>query len=122
MVAQWIARLVGEEAAGIGGRGVSILLQDYGQKMLQPLPGRRLMAGEPQPLDGSMAGQALLRMTVVEERRGDRVRGGPPPPGRHDDGGGRGPDPPQIQYDVVPRAHAVPRPVSRRTGSPRTRN
>src|SRR5260221_9575918 len=79
MVAQWIARLVGEEAAGIGGRGVSILLQDYGQKMLQPLPGRRLMAGEPQPLHGSMAGQAFLAMTVVEEQRDRGVRGFLPP-------------------------------------------
>jgi serine phosphatase RsbU (regulator of sigma subunit) len=42
--------------------------------MLQPLPGRRLTAGEPEPVDGSMAGQAFLRMTVVEERRDDGVR------------------------------------------------
>ncbi len=74
MPPQLIAPLVAEEAAGIGGRDVSILLQDYGQKMLQPLPGRRLMAGEPEPLDGSMAGQAFLRMTVVEEQRDDGVR------------------------------------------------
>jgi serine phosphatase RsbU (regulator of sigma subunit) len=74
MPPQLIAPLVAEEAARIGGRDVSILLQDYGQRMLQPLPGRRLMAGEPEPLDGSMAGQAFLRMTVVEERRDDGVR------------------------------------------------
>src|SRR5260221_5528988 len=88
MVAQWIARLVGEEAAGIGGRGVSILLQDYGQKMLQPLPGRRLMAGEPEPLDRSMAGQAFLRMTVVEEQRDDGVPGYLPLLDGRDDGWG----------------------------------
>jgi serine phosphatase RsbU (regulator of sigma subunit) len=74
MPPQLIAPLVAEEAARIGGRDVSILLQDYGQRMLQPLPGRRLMAGEPQPLDGSIAGQAFLRMTVVEEQRDDGVR------------------------------------------------
>jgi hypothetical protein len=74
MPPQLIAPLVAEEAARIGGREVCILLQDYGQWMLQPLPGRRLMVGEPEPIDGSMAGQAFLRMTVVEERRDDGVR------------------------------------------------
>jgi serine phosphatase RsbU (regulator of sigma subunit) len=74
MPPQLIAPLVAEEAARIGGRDVRILLQDYGQWMLQPLPGRRLMAGEPEPVDGSMAGQAFLRMAAVEERRDDGVR------------------------------------------------
>ena len=40
MPPQLIAPLVAEEAARIGGRDVSILLQDYGQRMLRPLPGR----------------------------------------------------------------------------------
>jgi serine phosphatase RsbU (regulator of sigma subunit) len=74
MPPQLIAPLVAEGAARIGGRDVRILLQDYGQQMLRPLPGRRLMVGEPEPIDGSMAGQAFLRMTVVEERRDDGVR------------------------------------------------
>lgn len=74
MPPQLIAPLVVEEAAGIGGRDVSILLQDYGQRMLRPLPGRGLVTGESEPIDGSAAGRAFLRMTVVEEHRDDGVR------------------------------------------------
>lgn len=71
---QLIAPLVAEEAARLGGRDVRILVQDYGQRMLRPLPGRGLAAGEPEPIDGSAAGRAFLRMTVVEEQRDDGVR------------------------------------------------
>jgi len=71
---QLIAPLVAEEAARIGGRDVRILLQDYGQRMLRPLPGRGLVTGESEPIDGSAAGRAFLRMTVVEEQRDDGVR------------------------------------------------
>ena len=39
-----ITPLVAEEAARIGGRDVSILLQDYGQRVLRPLLGRGLIA------------------------------------------------------------------------------
>jgi hypothetical protein len=39
MPPQLIAPLVAEEAARIGGRDVCILLQDYGQRVLRPLPG-----------------------------------------------------------------------------------
>jgi len=74
MLPQLIAPLVAEEAARIGGRDVRILLQDYGQRYLRPLPGRGLAAGEPEPVDGSAAGQAFLRMTVAEEQRDDGVR------------------------------------------------
>jgi serine phosphatase RsbU (regulator of sigma subunit) len=75
MPPQLIAPVVAEEAARIGGRDVCILFQDYGQQMLWPLPGMRLVAGEsPAPVDGSAAGRAFLRMTVVEEQRGDGVR------------------------------------------------
>jgi len=74
MPPQLIAPLVAEEAARIGGRDVSILLQDYGQRMLRPLPGRRLLVTEPERIDDSAAGQAFLRMTVVEEVRADGVR------------------------------------------------
>jgi serine phosphatase RsbU (regulator of sigma subunit) len=69
-----IGPLVAEEAARIGGRDVSILLQDYGQRMLRSLPGRRLLVTEPERIDDSAAGQAFLRMTVVEEERADGVR------------------------------------------------
>jgi hypothetical protein len=71
---QLIAPLVAEEAARLGGRDVRILVQDYGQRMLRPLPVRGLAAGEPEPIDGSAAGRAFLRMTVVEEQRDDGVR------------------------------------------------
>jgi serine phosphatase RsbU (regulator of sigma subunit) len=75
MPPQLIAPLVAQEAARIGGRDVCIWLQDYGQRMLRPLPGMRLAAGEsPEPIDGSPAGRAFLRMTVVEEQRDDGVR------------------------------------------------
>jgi len=74
MPPQLIAPLVAEEAARIGGRDVCILLQDYGQRMLRPLPGRGLVTGESKPIDGSAAGRAFLRMTVVEEQRDDGVR------------------------------------------------
>lgn len=74
MPPQLIAPLVAEEAAKIGGRDVCILLQDYGQRMLQPLPGRRLVAGEPEVVDSSVAGRAFLHMTMVEEQRADGVR------------------------------------------------
>ena len=74
MPPQLIAPLVAEEAARIGGRDVSILLQDYDQRMLRPLPGRGLVTGESEPIDGSAAGRAFLRMTVVEEQRDDGVR------------------------------------------------
>ncbi len=71
---QLVAALIAEEAARLGGRDVCILLQDYGQRYLRPLPGRGLAAGEPEPVDGSAAGRAFLRMTVVEEQRDDGVR------------------------------------------------
>lgn len=74
MSPQLIAPLVAQEAARIGGRDVCILLQDYGQRMLRPLPGTGLVTGESEPLDGSAAGRAFLRMTVVEEQRDDGVR------------------------------------------------
>src|SRR5690349_1384563 len=51
MPPQLIAPLVAEEASRIGGRDVSILLQDYGQRVLKPLPGRGLMVGEPESID-----------------------------------------------------------------------
>ncbi|MGW3755081.1 PP2C family protein-serine/threonine phosphatase [Streptomyces sp. NPDC005134] len=63
---QLIAPLIAEEVAGIGGRDVSILLQDYAQELLVPLPGRKLHVGQPEPVAGSPAGRAFLRADVVE--------------------------------------------------------
>ena len=69
-----LAPLVAEECARVGGRDVSIYLQDYEQLMLAPLPGRGLVVGDPLPLDGSDAGEAFLTKRVIEERRADDVR------------------------------------------------
>ncbi|MFI0773202.1 PP2C family protein-serine/threonine phosphatase [Streptomyces sp. NPDC021212] len=66
---QLIAPLIAEEVARIGGRDVSILLQDYAQEMLVPLPGRKLHVGQPEPMADSPAGRAFLRADAVEVRQ-----------------------------------------------------
>src|SRR3954454_8997769 len=66
MPPQLIAPLVAEEVARIGGREVSILLQDYAQELLVPLPGRRLLVGDAEPVDDSPAGAAFLYVTPLE--------------------------------------------------------
>ncbi|GAA2997158.1 PP2C family protein-serine/threonine phosphatase [Streptomyces lactacystinicus] len=71
---QLIAPLVAAAVSGLGGRDPALLLQDYGQLVLAPLPGRGLAAGEPVPIDGSAAGAAFLRGVAVEEPRPDGVR------------------------------------------------
>lgn len=53
MPPQLIAPLVAEEVARVGGRDLSILLQDYEQMRLVPLPGRRLKVGDPEPVEDS---------------------------------------------------------------------
>ncbi|WP_435866057.1 PP2C family protein-serine/threonine phosphatase [Streptomyces xinghaiensis] len=74
MPPQLIAPLVAEEVARIGGRDVSIHLQDYEQTTLVPVPGRGLTAGAPLPVDGSPAGAAFLGRRMVEERQADGLR------------------------------------------------
>ncbi|WP_211370875.1 hypothetical protein [Nonomuraea turkmeniaca] len=74
MPPQLIAPLVAEEVRRIGGRDVSILLQDYDQVMLVPLPGRGLMGGDPLPIDGSWAGEAFVNETRVELPVPDGIR------------------------------------------------
>jgi serine phosphatase RsbU (regulator of sigma subunit) len=74
MPPQLIAPLVAEEVARIGGREVSILLQDYAQELLVPLPGRGLLVGEAMPVDDSPAGTASLRVTPLECPQSDGVR------------------------------------------------
>ncbi|MGP3991771.1 PP2C family protein-serine/threonine phosphatase [Streptomyces sp. 3N207] len=74
MPPQLIAPLIAEEVSRIGGRDLSILLQDYGQLHLVPLPGRRLVVGEPEPIGDSHAGTAFLRATPVEVPHADGVR------------------------------------------------
>ncbi|WP_189956782.1 PP2C family protein-serine/threonine phosphatase [Streptomyces alanosinicus] len=74
MPPQLIAPLIAEEVARIGGRDVSILLQDYAQELLVPLPGRQLHVSEPEPVDGSPAGRAFLRAQIVEVPQAHGVR------------------------------------------------
>ncbi|WP_207938827.1 PP2C family protein-serine/threonine phosphatase [Actinomadura darangshiensis] len=74
MPPQLIAPLVAEEIRAIGGRDVSILLQDYAQLTLVPLPGRGLTDCGPLPLDSSPAGRAFLTETIVEQPQTDGVR------------------------------------------------
>lgn len=74
MPPQLIAPLVAEEVSRVGGRDVSILLQDYGQLHLVPLPGRRLVVGEPEPIGDSHAGTAFLRATPVEVPQDGGIR------------------------------------------------
>lgn len=74
MPPQLIAPLVAEEVRTIGGRDVSILLQDYGQLLLVPLPGRGLTGGDPVPIDDSPAGEVFLRATPAEYRQADGIR------------------------------------------------
>jgi serine phosphatase RsbU (regulator of sigma subunit) len=74
MAPQLIAPLVAEEVARVGGREVSILLQDYGQRVLVPLPGRRLTVGEPVPIGDSHAGTAFLHATTVEVPEAGGIR------------------------------------------------
>lgn len=71
---QLIAPLIAEEVARVGGRDVSILLQDYAQELLVPLPGRNLHVGQPEPVDDSPAGRSFLRADVVEVPQAHGVR------------------------------------------------
>ncbi|MFI6699412.1 PP2C family protein-serine/threonine phosphatase [Streptomyces sp. NPDC050509] len=85
MPPQLIAPLVAEEVARVGGRDLSILLQDYEQVLLVPLPGRGLTVGRPEPVDNSPAGTAFLTRRTVEVPLGAQVgrssEGGPDGPG-----------------------------------------
>ncbi|MGW1884530.1 PP2C family protein-serine/threonine phosphatase [Streptomyces sp. NPDC001970] len=71
---QLIAPLIAEEIGKIGGRDVSVLLQDFEQLMLVPLPGRGLVAGAAEPITGSHAGRAFLEATSVEVPQVDGIR------------------------------------------------
>ncbi|MER5529890.1 PP2C family protein-serine/threonine phosphatase [Streptomyces sp. NPDC002677] len=74
MPPELIAPLVAEEVARVGGREVSILLQDYEQVMLVPLPGRRLRVGGPETVEDSPAGEAFLSRRTVEVSQDGSVR------------------------------------------------
>ena len=74
MPPQLIAPLIAEEVGRVGGRNVSVLLQDYEQLMLVPLPGKRLVVGEPEMIGDSPAGRAFLDAAAVEVPQADGVR------------------------------------------------
>ncbi|MEV5704732.1 PP2C family protein-serine/threonine phosphatase [Actinoallomurus sp. NPDC052274] len=74
MPPQLIAPLVAEEVAKIGGRDISILLQDYDHLLLAPLSGRGLTVGAAESIDESLAGRAFLRALPVEQPLADGVR------------------------------------------------
>ncbi|MEU0009003.1 GAF domain-containing SpoIIE family protein phosphatase [Streptomyces sp. NPDC006314] len=70
--------LIGPLLAGVveqlGGRRPQVLLQDYGQLLLAPLPGEGLQGGEPQVIDDSAAGRCFLGAHSVELPEDDGVR------------------------------------------------
>jgi len=67
MPPQLIAPLVAEVIAEIGGSDVTVLLQDYDQRFLVPLPGQGLQTGPPEPMQDSLAGDAFQRDATVEQ-------------------------------------------------------
>ncbi|MFE1553758.1 PP2C family protein-serine/threonine phosphatase [Streptomyces sp. NPDC058734] len=69
-----VGPLVAETVARMGGRGTQILLQDYGQQQLVPLPAGGVAAGDPQPIDGSEAGRCFLESRPVEVLTPDGMR------------------------------------------------
>jgi len=62
-----VAPLVAREVVELGGRDVTIWLQDFDQVELRPLPGRDLLMEGPVPIDGSAPGRAFTTDEVVVE-------------------------------------------------------
>ncbi|MFJ3519618.1 MULTISPECIES: PP2C family protein-serine/threonine phosphatase [unclassified Streptomyces] len=69
-----VGTLVAETVARMGGRASQILLQDYGQQELVPLPAGGVAAGDPQPIDRSEAGRCFLESRPVEILTPDGIR------------------------------------------------
>ncbi|MFF1343620.1 PP2C family protein-serine/threonine phosphatase [Streptomyces sp. NPDC058290] len=69
-----VGPLIAETMARLGGREPQILLQDYGQQQLVPLPLGGLAAGDPQPIDQSEAGRCFLGSRPVEVLTPDGIR------------------------------------------------
>ncbi|MEU3690956.1 PP2C family protein-serine/threonine phosphatase [Streptomyces narbonensis] len=69
-----VGAVLADTVARLGGRDAQILLQDYGQQRLVPLPGEGLAGGEPQSIDGSEAGRCFLTSGPVELVLPDGVR------------------------------------------------
>lgn len=68
-----VGPLVAQEIASVGGRDVSIWLQDYDQRILKPLTGRGLV-GKSAPIDGSWPGRAFTADTRIEQELPDGSR------------------------------------------------
>ena len=69
-----IAPLIAEEIETIGGREVTVLLQDYDQMTQVPLPGEGLVVGTAQSIDDSPAGLAFQTNEIVKSSSPDMVR------------------------------------------------
>ena len=69
-----IAPLIAEEIKTMGGREVTVLLQDYDQMTLVPLPGEGLVVGSAKSIDDSLAGLAFQTNEIVERPSPDMVR------------------------------------------------
>lgn len=66
MPARLVGPLVAQEIAAVGGADVSIWLQDYDQRTLQPLTGAGLV-GATTPIDGSWPGRAFTQDARIEQ-------------------------------------------------------
>ncbi|MGW7103028.1 PP2C family protein-serine/threonine phosphatase [Streptomyces sp. NPDC054838] len=69
-----VCPLVAETVARMGGREPQVLLQDYGQQQLVPLPVGGLATGDPQSIDRSAAGRCFLESRPVEVLMPDGIR------------------------------------------------
>ena len=70
MPARLVGPLVAQEIAAVGGANVSIWLQDYDQRTLQPLSGRGLV-GRSTPIAGSWPGRAFTSDARIEQQLPD---------------------------------------------------
>ncbi|WP_138757843.1 PP2C family protein-serine/threonine phosphatase [Modestobacter altitudinis] len=70
MPARLVGPLLAQEIAAVGASDVSIWLQDYDQRTLQPLSGSGLV-GEPSPIDGSWPGRAFTQDARIEQELPD---------------------------------------------------
>ncbi|MGY1838234.1 MULTISPECIES: PP2C family protein-serine/threonine phosphatase [unclassified Modestobacter] len=70
MPARLVGPLVAQEIVAVGGTDVSIWLQDYDQRTLQPLDGAGLV-GETTPIDGSWPGRAFTQDARIEQELPD---------------------------------------------------
>jgi serine phosphatase RsbU (regulator of sigma subunit) len=70
MPARLVGPLVAQEIAAVGGADVSIWLQDYDQRTLQPLTGPGL-GGRSTPIAGSWPGRAFTSDARIEQQRPD---------------------------------------------------